>query len=286
MTVHKYRNTNQQKLEDNFDTIVNFLNSHGLEVNSSKTSLTKFMSKQKRARCPGIPPDLTVHVNTEIGTQDEHITDSLYCRILGGNLRNNLSWDSHLSSGKKAILPAVRKKLGALHSLRKSLPIKAKLKLVNSFVVSKLSYIVCLWGNTTANQVYKAQVCLNAAARFVMDASRLTRQRDLMEGCNWLTIAELTTYHSLLQLWKVVRWNIPTYMTDRITMTEDDTLSTDNPRLMITVDTWRFSTTLKWNLLSPELRTETDYKKFKKMLRRHIMDSRPEINSDAAPAPD
>ena len=283
-TVHGNRNVNQERLEVNFDTIVNYLNSMGLEVNQSKTCVTEFMTKQKRAKLTGIPPDLTVTVLTETGTQSEHITDKISCRILGANLRNNLSWDSHLSSGTKAILPAIRRKLGALNSLRYSLPRNAKLKLANSFILGKLVYIISLWGNTTKNQVQKAQICLNSAARFVLDVPKTTKQIDLMKNCNWLSIAELTIYHSILQLFKVVRWGTPIYMQDRIHIETDSTLTTNIPRLMITRDSWRFSTTRQWNLLPMEIRTENNLKKFKKILRRHIVDSRdPDVNLNIAP---
>ena len=58
------------------------------------------MLKQKRARLPGIPPDLTVgekvtDKNTgQVRFEDKHITDSKIFRLLGMNLQNNLTWES------------------------------------------------------------------------------------------------------------------------------------------------------------------------------------------------
>ena len=35
-------------------------------------------------------------------------------KLLGTNLQQNLGWRAHLESGKKAILPTIRKQFGAL----------------------------------------------------------------------------------------------------------------------------------------------------------------------------
>ena len=103
-------------------------------------------------------------------------------------------------TGKKAILPAVRRQLGALQSLRHVLSSKAKLQLVNSLILSRLIYVISLWGNMTSNKKMKVQVVLNRAAQFILDKPKKTRQTELMSQCNWLNVNELTRYHSLLQL--------------------------------------------------------------------------------------
>ena len=66
--------------------------------------------------------------------EDKLISNSVYSRTLGLNLQNSLSWESHLSKGKKAVLPSARRKLGRLYRLQDSLSMKVKLLLVNSLV--------------------------------------------------------------------------------------------------------------------------------------------------------
>ena len=257
------RHLNQERIEKNFVRIVDFVNSCGLEVNQAKTTLTEYMTRQKWVRTPGQAPTLKVVENVEGILVDKIVTDKNYSRILGGNICGNLSWISHLSTGKRALLPAIRKQLGGLSSLRESLSRKAKLQLANSFIISRLNYLVCLWGNTTVNQVQKAQVCLNVAARFVLNARKSTKQRDLMMQCNWLTVAKLTEFHSLIQLWKVLRWGIPESLTDNFEIVEDDLVSTKKARLRLTVLAWRCGTVRKWNDLPLTLHTELRISKFK-----------------------
>ena len=50
VTASRSRGRNQDRIETSFQNIVDFLNSHWLEVNQGKTCLTEFMTKQKRGR--------------------------------------------------------------------------------------------------------------------------------------------------------------------------------------------------------------------------------------------
>ena len=270
------RNQNQESLIRNFDRIVEFLNANGLSVNQGKTGLTEYMSKQKRGRLRGQPPELRVTEIVENIEVEKVISDVNYCRILGANLKNNQSWEAHLTTGKKAILPAVRRQLGALQSLRHVLSRKAKLQLVNSLILSRLIYGISLWGNTTANQKMKVQVVLNRAARFILDKPKKTRQTELMTQCNWLNVNELTRYHSLLQMWKVIRLQVPKYLVDRFRVDGEDRVDTNPPRLQLTELSWRCATSESWNNLPTTLREERSMRCFKKCLRRQIIDERSE----------
>ena len=60
--------------------------------------------------------------------------------------------------GKKAVFPAVRRQLGQLSRLRNVLSQKAMLQLVKSLAMSKLNYMLCLWGNSTTNYIKRAQI--------------------------------------------------------------------------------------------------------------------------------
>ena len=132
----KSRLVNQVKLETSFQKIKDFLNANGLMINEWKTSITEFMTRQKRTSIGGVPPDLTVrgivkNKNGEVKLEENLITDTRYCQLLGVNLQNALSWEAHLSSGKKSVLPAVRRTLGMLSRISGGISMKGKLQLVN-----------------------------------------------------------------------------------------------------------------------------------------------------------
>ena len=272
-----FRYKNQLKIEDTFWKLKSFLNANGLQVNDSKTSLTEFMCQQKRTKTTGIPPDLTVEETTtnrrgQRTTQDKLITDKTSLRILGLNFENNLTWNSHLNTGRKSALPAVRKSLGMISRLSQNIGKKAKLQLVNSLSMSKLSYGLNIWGHTTENHLRKAQVVQNTAARLVTGLSKLTRQHVLLKECGWLNLQDWTELQSLCQLWKTVRWGIPDYLNEKITRLDEDKLTTKLPRLMLTEATFRCRSIKYWNALPEYLRTEMSQIRFKKCLKRFLID--------------
>ena len=171
----------QDTIDDNFIKIKDFLNSNGLEINEGKMNLTEFLLKQKRSRLKGIPPELTASekiVDKRTGTvkiRDKHVTDSKYCKVLGLTLQNDLTWDGHLSRGKKPLIPALRSQIGVLSKVGKFMSCKARLQVMNALVISRLSYGISIWGNTTANQTRKGQIVLNMAARFITGKARTTK---------------------------------------------------------------------------------------------------------------
>ena len=167
-----------------------------------------------------------------------------------------------------------------MHKLKDVLSLKAKLKLVNSLIISKFSYLISLWGNTSNSQINKAQICLNAAARFVTGSNRFTSKHELMLGCDWLDIDELTEYHSLLQIWKAVRWGKSDYLRECLLVEEEDILRTKIPRLQLTESSFRVKTVRKWNNLPIFLRTECKLKKFKVGIKMWIKERRNEIDPD------
>ena len=141
-----------------------------------------------------MPPELTIRVTKRNKLVFKQIFNYPYCRILGLNIRYNLSWESHLSSGKHAILPAIRNKISALSSLRNMLGHKAKLVLANALLIIKLTYLICIWGNMTVNMTQKAQIIPNMTARFVTGCRRRMKQSILLSKCNWLNISELMSH--------------------------------------------------------------------------------------------
>ena len=269
------RDENQDIIEKHFWNVVNFLNAHGLQVNQSKTRITEFMTYQKRTRLRGIPPDITVEEETVDRqgvkrTQSKLITESRDCKILGLTLRNNLNWESHLHSGKGALLPALRRQLGMITRISHNMSTKARLNLVNCLVMSRMSYMICAWGNTSQNHLKKVQIVQNTAGRLVTGLSRYTKQSVIIENCKWLNIAELTEYQSLCQAWKTVRWNLPRHFKDRMILTDDQRIETNEPRLLITAQSYRWKTVGYWNALPENLRYETTLTRFKKQLKKWL----------------
>ena len=110
------------------------------------------MIKQKRNRITGQPPSLTVR---DRAGNLKFLQAGKYTRLLGGNVSNNLTWTDHLTAGEGAILPKLRKQIGALSLLSNQLPEFSRLLLANGLLMSKVSYLIQVWGSAPKSQLKK-----------------------------------------------------------------------------------------------------------------------------------
>ena len=258
------RRTNQENINSRFYSIKHFLTANGLSVNDTKTGLTEVMSKQKRGRIHGSPPNLQVRTVEDGEIVENLVEDKNVCRFLGINLENNQSWKAHIITGKKAMLPLMKRKLGSLYHLRDKVPWKSRLLLANSIVMGRLIYSISLWGGAADRYLNRVQSVQNWAARFVTKAPKRTRSIELMVRCKWLNVRELIQYHSLIQLWKIVKWKTPAVLSEELTVEDDWTVAVVPPRLQMSERCYLWRTVPMWNLLPPHLKDAARISIFKK----------------------
>ena len=165
----------------------------------------------------------------------------------------------------------------------KSCRTKTRLHVINFLILSKLTYLVSVWGNTSDSLVLKAQRVQNIAARLATGHRRNVRQSKLLEDCNWLNIKEMSQYHSAIQFWKTLKLERPRHLWLKLQEEDSGHISTDIPRLQITDIAFRCQTTRFWNVIPDTLRSEDVVTRFKAGLRRFIIDRR---TQDWTPSPD
>ena len=192
----------EDKLRLHLERTVQFLNRNKLNLNQEKTTISKLMTRQKRTRTAGGAPELTVRNSKG---QMEHIGAQVYARLLGGNVGHNIGWTEHLIMGEKALLPRLRKQLGALKLLSKELPMRSKLLFGKQTNYKQgVLYDSGLGGGHEKILLRKVQTVINQTARFISGSNKWTRAVKLMKMCNWLNFYELVNYHSLVTLLVIV----------------------------------------------------------------------------------
>ena len=102
------------------------------------------------------------------------------------------------------------------------------------------------------------------------------RISEIMEACDWLTVRELTEYHSMTTLWRATRWNTPVYLRDRLEDDVNGIMVTKPPRLLLTREAFRCNSVNSWNNLPMEIRTEDNLGRFKRNLKTWLKDRRRE----------
>ena len=227
------------------------------------------MTAQKRPRIKGTQPSITVRKPD--GTMKDIFPDK-HVRLLGGNLQENASWEAHLEKGEKALLPEIRRKLGAIKHLGIQIPKTTKMKLINGFVISRLMYLLPIWGGTPDKFMNRVQTLMNKAARHVNNMGRMSPTEGLIKSCKWLQARNMVKLQSLVLMWKVVWMKSPLSMSRKITIDNDMYLSTTPARLQGTQQSFRWRTVVEWNRLPAEIRDLQSLQTFRRQVRKWLAD--------------
>ena len=99
---------------------------------------------------------------------------------------------------------------------------QTRLMVANGIVMSKLCYLIQLWGGCDTYLIKFLQVLQNRAARLVTRHGCFTPKRKLLKACRWLSIQQLIFYQSVVTAHKIVTRNSPLHLATRMT--------TDHPR--------------------------------------------------------
>ena len=97
---------------------------------------------------------------------------------------------------------------------------KTRLKIANGVFMSKLAYLIILWGGANQCLVKAVQVKQLAAARAVCGVASLRwSRRKLLDGVGWLSIKQLIFYHTVLQVKKTLHTQEPKALFQAISST-------------------------------------------------------------------
>ena len=168
-----------------------WFHSHGLKVNSSKTELIVFGSRQN---CRGMAP-------VSIRFRDDVVREGPTVRNLGVLFDKFLTWDSHVSA-------LVQKCYGILIGLahvRHQIPPALIPTLVNALVVSHVRYCLTVFGNGTDKNMQRIQKILNFALRVISGRRKFDHISDVRDELGWPTARQLYELHSLTLLHKIRR---------------------------------------------------------------------------------
>ena len=281
---NKSRMRNQENLTINSSRLEHFLTTNGLTINLDKTKLLEIMIKQKKGRTKGEPPQLIVSDSSQ---QEVLIKDKAQCRILGINLQANLTWTNHLEVGPKAVLPTLRKNLGMVRNLGKKLPSGSRNTLARGMVLSRLNYLLGIWGGATNNMIRKAQILQNTAARWATNSSRKIKIKNLLNKAGWFSIIEMTKISTTTQMWKLVRNKTPRRMSEDISVDPASwKILTTEPRLMFSKQSFLYRASRDWNSLPSHIRSNSKLGSFKNQVKSWILEERNRPPEDRRPNED
>ena len=128
-----------------------------LVINPDKTHLMVMGPKRIQAR--------RLQVSIQAGGFNISPTETE--TLLGGHLHQSLQWNHHISDGRKSLSKQLTSRLNGLKKIAASATFNTRLMLANGVFMSKVMYLITVWGGVQQYLLKGLQVQQLAAARCV-----------------------------------------------------------------------------------------------------------------------
>ena len=138
-------------------------------------------------------------------------------KLLGGNLHQSLKWNDHIRDNKSSIMNQLTSRINGLKKISRSSSFKTRLMVANGVVMSKVVYLMPVWGGAQQYLLNGLQVQQLTAARTVCGfLSKWWSKKKLLDRLGWLSIRQLIYYNTVLQAHKTTTSGKPSPLSKSI----------------------------------------------------------------------
>ena len=144
--------------------------------------------------------------------------------------------------------------------------------IADGIFINKLVYLIPLWGGCAKGLMKSLQTLQNKAARAVSRMNWFTPTADLLRQCGWMSVHQLSVYHTVILAYKVMQAKAPKYLYTMFnTEYPYETRQADSgrirngitPELEISKDSFRWRATDLYNQLPAAIRGIKTLQSFK-----------------------
>ena len=219
-----------------------------------------------------------------LDTQEEIIQTSRHETLLGGIMCQNLKFSEHIQDNEASMLKILNNRLNALKKVGKFASFKSRKMVANGIIISRLIYLIPLWLGCEKYFLKSLQMVQNKAARVVTKCGHRTPVKTLLQQCGWLSVAQLSTYHSLVLVYKILSTGSPHYLYSKLSnvchLPYPIRSAADKHKIRLGKDSqadselarssFKYRATCEWNLLPLSIRQVEDIKIFKKEVKKWV----------------
>ena len=265
-----------ENLTAQYNVISDFMAANHLVINADKTHIVVMGTKKTAAR--------RHEVTLQAGQHSIRHTRSE--KLLGANICEDLKWKEHLLTNEQSLVRQLTSRVNGLNKVCSRASLKTRLQVANGIFISKLCYLIQLWGGCEGYLLKALQVLQNRAARAVTHKSWFASTRRLLADCKWLSVKQLVFYHAVITTHKVVTTGSPIYLsTIMSTNHPKNTRQAANGEIRIDKkfdskqglvrDSFRYRAASNYNSIPAELRTASSLPTFKKKLKQWVFTNIP-----------
>ena len=190
----------QPLIDSNLQAVTSWFTSNKLAINYSKSSYMIFGPKILTNAIPNL--NLTLN---NIAIPRVH---SL--KFLGVIIKDNLSWDLHISEISKKI----NKILGILHKIKYKINNEIMINLYYTMIYPNIIYCNLLWGNSPATHLQLISKCQNRFIRLLLNLHPHTHTSNYYPTLKILNIQSINKYLSSIFTFKFLHNLLPNFFTD------------------------------------------------------------------------
>ena len=243
-----------------------------LVINSDKTHLVVMGTRA------------TAKNRTEVTIQaGQHMVRSTrVAKLLGGQVCQDLKWREHILGSDQSLTKQLTSRLNGLQILASKASTRTRLSVANGIFMSRLSYLIQLWGGTEGYLLKGLQVIQNKAARAVTRMTWFTPTKVLLSKCRWLSVKQLVFYHRVVTAHKIIKSKISLYLHRKMSTSHpyQTRQATDGAirfgeqfegRSSLAGNSFCYSGTVAYNMIPAEVRAAKTLQNFKHRLRKLVM---------------
>ena len=260
-----------RKLEEKYKLITEYMASNRLVLNTDKTHLLVMTSKKKHQR----HGDYGIFLDTG----SEIISPQDHEKLLGCIISSDFTWNDHLVNNESSLQRQLTSRINALRKISHSASFETRKMIANGIVMSRIIYVMQVWGGTKDYLIKTLQILQNKAARFVTKLDIYTSQKKLLLQCGWLSVRQLVEYHSLVLIFKSNLEKKPVFLQKYLTKTftyrtraasTGCIVANQKTTKDISKESFIIKSTKMWNVLPPQIKQATTMQEFKRTLRAWI----------------
>ena len=263
-------------LTDQYDKIAKYMIANKLVINDDKTQLVVMGSRSTASR----QAEVTL-------TAGQHsIVKTKTAKLLGGTISQDLKWKEHLLTSEQSVIRQVTSRVNGLSLISSRATFKTRLMVANGIVLSKICYLIQLWGGCEGYLIDALQILMNRAARVVTGCNKFTSTNRLLGKCNWLSIRQLIFFQTVTMTHKMILNNSPFYMHRKFTITYPYNTRQAaggsiryseefNSKKSLNHNSFRYRAAKDYNSIPVEIRTSRSIITFKSKLKKWVVTNIP-----------
>ena len=184
-----------QVLTRKYNLLEEWINGNKLVINPDKTHMMVMGTKKIAAERDQVSIQAGPFIINPTETE----------KLLGGHLHQSLQWNHHIRDHKKSIMKQLTTRINGLKKIARNATFNTRLMVANGAVMSKVVYLITVWGGAQQYLLKSLQVQQLTAARTVCGfISRGWTKQKLLDRLGWLSIRQLIYYHTVIQAHKTI----------------------------------------------------------------------------------